>query len=324
MNFYPMKLSSVPKNIIWGGVKLRELYNKKSEFEKIAESWELTVRDDGMSYIENGCYMGMSLREFTDKYPAAVGESFRGGSFPLLIKFIDAEKDLSVQVHPGDSYARIHENSSGKTEMWYVVHAEDGASLIYGLSESVTEADFAKAINGTISAELFTKIPIKTGDVFFIPPGQIHAICKGTLIAEIQQNSNITYRIYDYDRLDSDGKPRELHREKAVDVVKKYTPEEIKELSFSGNPNRRASVASGKILCDCEYFRVTHLNNDGELVFTVDEQSFVSLLFTHAENAVVSCNGVCLSVSAGDSLFIPAGCADVTLSGRSELLISEM
>ncbi len=324
MTYYPMKISYVPKNIIWGGKKLETLYGKKSGFEKIAESWELTVRDDGMSYIENGCYIGKSLREFIKEFPSAVSPDFDGDCFPLLIKFIDAEKDLSVQVHPDDVYASVHENTLGKTEMWYVVDADENAHLIYGLADNISKENFCTAVTGEMSYKIFNELSIKAGDVFFIPPGQVHAICEGTLIAEIQQNSNVTYRIYDYGRLDSDGKPRELHKDKAIDVVKHYSSNDIRKLSFSGNPKRRAPLTVGDILCDCKQFRVTHLKKNKEVDFTVDEQSFASLLFTHAENTVVSCCDHTLTVSSGDSVFIPSGAGKVILSGDYNVLISEI
>lgn len=324
MKRYPMKLSYVPKEIIWGGDRLKTNYNKSADFEKIAESWELTVRRDGMSHVTNGKYAGTSLQDLITRFPEYVSDNFNGDSFPLLIKFIDAADDLSVQVHPDDIYAALNEDSLGKTEMWYVVEADDDAMLIYGLADGVTKEDFVQALSGEFSDKLFNKIPVKKGDVFFIPSGQVHAICHGTLIAEIQQNSNVTYRIYDYGRLGFDGKPRELHVKKAIDTVKVYSPKDIDLLVFEENTSRRKDLTAGKVLCNSKYFRVTLLSQESESVFTVDEKSFVSLLFTDAKNASVAAGDVTVNVEKGDCIFIPAGTGNVIVSGKCEALISEI
>lgn len=324
MKRYPMKLSYVPKEIIWGGDRLKNNYNKSADFGKIAESWELTVRRDGMSHVTNGKYAGTSLQDLITRFPEYVSDNFNGGSFPLLIKFIDAADDLSVQVHPDDIYAALNEDSLGKTEMWYVVEADDDAMLIYGLADGVTKEDFVQALSGEFSDKLFNKIPVKKGDVFFIPSGQVHAICHGTLIAEIQQNSNVTYRIYDYGRLGFDGKPRELHVKKAIDTVKVYSPKDIDLLVFEENTSRRKDLTAGKVLCNSKYFRVTLLSQESESVFTVDEKSFVSLLFTDAKNASVSAGDVTVNVEKGDCIFIPAGTGNVIINGKCEALISEI
>lgn len=324
MKRYPMKLSYVPKEIIWGGNKLKHIYNKSADFEKIAESWELTVRDDGMSYVTNGEFNGKSLKEVLTLYPDFIYEGFNDGNFPLLIKFIDAADDLSVQVHPNDDYAALKEGSLGKTEMWYIVDADDEASLIYGLADGVTRDEFINALYGKPDEKLFNKIPVKKGDVFFIPAGQIHAICHGTLIAEIQQNSNVTYRIYDYDRPGLDGNPRELHVSQAIDTVKVYTSDEIEKLLFDGSEKRRKDLTAGKVICDSKYFRVTLLRQETESTFAVDEKSFASLLFTDAENARVTCCGVTVTAAKGDCIYIPAGSGNVTVKGNCEVLISEI
>ena len=319
-----MKLSHVPKEIIWGGDKLKLNYNKTADFQKIAESWELTVRDDGMSFITNGEFAGVSLQDLITRYPDFVYSGFHGDDFPLLIKFIDAADDLSVQVHPDDTYAALHEDTQGKTEMWYIVEASDDASILYGFADNVTKEDFINALSSRYDEKLFNRIPVKQGDVFFIPAGQIHAICHGVLIAEIQQNSNVTYRIFDYGRIGLDGKPRALHTTQAIDTVKVFPSDEIERLSHEGSPNRRKDLTVGKVICDSKHFRVTRLNQEVQNVFTVDEKSFVSMLFTDAENSSVTCCNVTVYVNKGDSVYIPAGSGNVTVKGKCEVLISEI
>ena len=325
MKRYPMKLVPVAKDMIWGGTKLKDKYKKFASLDRIAESWELTVRDDGLSVIANGEYVGMTLGDYVKADPTAVGKSFDGTHFPLLIKFIDACDDLSIQVHPDDEYAQTVEQDSGKTEMWYIVDAVPGAEIIYGLSDGTGVDDFKSALRSCNIEGSLNRIKVQAGEVYFIPAGQVHAICHGVLIAEIQQNSNLTYRIYDYDRVDSQGKKRELHISKALDSVKSYSSRDIDDLRFCRKELRRRLPYSFKALCDCKYFRVSlaELKENGKASFTVDENSFASLLFTDAENTSVIACGNIIQISAGDSIFIPAGSGDVTICGSFKALISE-
>lgn len=326
INKYPMKLRSVPKEIIWGGDKLKQSYGKTASFDKIAESWELTVREDGMSIIENGEYKGTSLENYISQdFVGTVGSSADTNSFPLLIKFIDASDNLSVQVHPNNEYALSWEGESGKTEMWYVVQADEGAELVYGLREGVSRSLFEEAIKNETTNETLRRIRVRAGDVYFIPSGQVHAICKGAFIAEIQQNSNITYRIYDYDRIDANGKKRELHINKALDSIKFYTNDEILALRFEGSVKRQPPKEPADVLCDCKYFRVSKFNLNGRLKLYADEKSFLSLLFTETSGkSEVTSNGISVSVNGGDSVFVPAGSGDVTVTGHGKFLLSEI
>lgn len=324
MNFYPLKLIPVTKDIIWGGNILRERYGKLTDKDNIAESWELTVRDDGMSVISNGSFKGMTMDEFLLKYPLAYGSDYTGETFPLLIKFIDACDDLSIQVHPDDEYAKSRGEDSGKTEMWYIVEAADDASLIYGLRDGISEEDFANALHNGDTYGTLNKISIHKGESYFIPAGQVHAICRGALIAEIQQNSNTTYRIYDYDRVDAGGKKRDLHLSHAMNTVRCRSSSEITEIRFSQRQGRRKNLTDGEVLCDCVYFRVTKVKCNGECTFTVGEKAFVSILFTNSENTFVSCGGETVAISRGDSIFIPAGAGNVTVKGNADFLVSEI
>lgn len=325
MKMYPFKLRAVPKSILWGGDKLKKLYNKKASFEKIAESWELTVRDDGMSVIENGEFSNITLSSVIENYPHIMGTDLCGSRFPLLIKLIDAADDLSIQVHPNNEYASLYEKDSGKCEMWYILEADEGAEIIYGVRPDTDEKSLHRAITDSTFDGILEHIKVSKGEVYFIPAGQIHALCRGTLIAEIQQNSNITYRIYDYDRKDKDGKKRELHIKKALDTVKCYSSADIGKRQFSSNTDRRKAPNGWRTLADCDYFRVSAIDSQKveELTFTVDESAFASLLFTYADDAKLKAEDFEIAVMTGDSFFIPAGIGKLTLSGSFSVILSE-
>ena len=317
MILYPLKLVPVPKEILWGGSKLKERYHKTAPFEKLAESWELTVRPAEMNTIENGSAAGMTLEEYIRRAGyGIVSPHYDGSRFPLLIKFIDACDRLSIQVHPDDAYALAHEGELGKTEMWYIVEAEPGASLVYGLNPSVTEKDFAGAVHAGKIGETLRQVPVHAGETYFIPSGQIHAIGAGILIAEIQQNSNVTYRVYDYDRRQADGSLRQLHTEKALDVVRVRSEAEIDAIRFA----RGKSDAS--VIADCPYFRVRRLTPE-HFPFTLRAaDSFLSVLCTSGEGELL-CESAVYPIRCGDSYFIPRGCAPCEVRGTPELLVSE-
>ena len=218
-----LKLTPSCKDYLWGGSRLRSDFGIKSDLNPLAEAWVLSCHPDGPSYVANGEYAGETLSE----YILMEGKKVTGthsrhySQFPLLIKFIDAKDDLSIQVHPDDEYAMKNEGQYGKTEMWYIVDCEEGASLYYGFSREVSKAEFEERIKNKTLLEVLNKVEVHKGDVLFIEPGTIHAIGKGNLIAEIQENSNVTYRVYDYGRKDANGKERDLHIEKALQVTKR-------------------------------------------------------------------------------------------------------
>lgn len=214
-----MKLVPTGKDYLWGGTRLREEYRKKIDLTPLAETWECSVHPDGPSYVANGEFKGLALAEVLKQHPEYIGTKVEDGKLPVLVKFIDAKKDLSVQVHPSDEYARKHEGDNGKTEMWYVIDAEEGAHLIYGFQHEVTEEILRKAVEtGNLDKHL-QKVEVHKGDTYFVPAGTVHGIGKGILVAEIQESSNVTYRVYDYNRVDKNGKKRELHFDKAVQVM---------------------------------------------------------------------------------------------------------
>ncbi|MBR5271506.1 MAG: class I mannose-6-phosphate isomerase, partial [Clostridia bacterium] len=264
-----LKLKPSFKDYLWGGHRLVEEYNKEYDGEVLAESWELSCHGDGPSYIENGEDEGKTLSQYIEKYGRGVlgtnCEKF--DDFPILIKLIDAKDNLSVQVHPDNEYAQKNEGQYGKTEMWYVVDCKEGAQLYHGFKGDVSEEEFKARIKDNTLTDVLNAVDVKKGDVFFIESGTIHAIGANILIAEIQQNSNVTYRVYDYGRKGADGKERELHVDKAIEVTNRCAPD-IK--SFSPH------------IASCEYFTVDKLFLDGDKVScvsgNVDNSSFVSIL----------------------------------------------
>ena len=319
MKRYPLKLSYIAKTALWGGNNLSERFNKNSDFDKISETWELSVRDDAQSVILSGEASGKTLREYFDEvgYDAVAPDFKVGDRFPLLIKFIDANDRLSLQVHPDDSYASQVENDSGKTEMWYIVSAKEDSSIIYGLGEGVSEADFADRIRDGKTADAVATIPVKAGESYFIPSGMVHAIGEGIIIAEIQQNSDLTYRVYDYDRVGADGKKRELHVEKAIAVTKGFTQKQIDDICYSNQ------VKSELVLADCEYFRVEKLCVDGKEQRFVDGESFESILVLEGEGAIIF-NGEEYAITQGDSWYLPAGMGEYELVGGFKALSSKI
>lgn len=307
---YPLKLAPVFKDYIWGGTRLRDDFGKNCDFDRIAESWELSCHKDGASVIFNGEYAGKTLAEYINENKAVLGTNCeRFEQFPVLIKLIDAKNDLSVQVHPDDEYSRRTEGEYGKTEMWYIVDCDPGAKILYGFTKEVSKEEFAERIRNNTLLEITKSVPVKKGDVFFIEAGTLHAVGKGILVAEIQQNSNTTYRIYDYGRVGADGKPRQLHIDKAADVTKLSPPKSC--------PAAEAFAEGGavkRLLSKCEYFTVYAVEAENEAFFDADETSFHNILVLEGY-PVLECDGAILELTKGDSVFVPAGCGEYTLTG---------
>lgn len=316
----PIKLKPVFKEIVWGGNRLKTDYGFESELNNIAEAWMLCAREDGDNIIENGEYKGASFKEFIKNNTALLGS--KGANykeFPLLIKFIDAKADLSVQVHPDDEYAKVHENSYGKTEAWYILDCDEGAELIYGFNKEITADEFKKSIEDNTFLQYVNKVKVKKGDVFFISAGTLHAIGSGILLAEVQQNCNTTYRVYDYNRM-VNGKPRELHVEKALEVTNTVPP------TRNGDADSEPVIkgdATLQDLCSCEFFKMETIDVNGNYSFEVNEESFVSLLVLEG-SGVVTAGGTSLDVKAGDSIFIPANCGETVLNGDFKVLVSTL
>jgi mannose-6-phosphate isomerase len=314
-NITPVKLTPAFKDYLWGGVRLKTEFNKNCDFDRVAESWELSAHKDGQSVVCGGAYDGLTLTAYVDALgKAALGtNSAKYDYFPLLIKLIDAKGDLSVQVHPSDAYALEHEGEYGKTEMWYVLDCDEGAALYYGFTRDVTREEYETAIKDGKLTDILNRVDVKRGDVFFIPAGTVHAIGAGILICEIQQNSNTTYRVYDYNRRDKDGNLRPLHVAKALEVS-----------NLQKSPDLPATPDGEDILlAACEYFEVRRLRVDGTTAVTADETSFVSLMATDGAG-VLSFDGGEIPFEKGDSLFIPAQNATFTVSGKCELVQSKV
>ena len=316
---YPLHLCGVAKTPIWGGTRLLREWNKSSDADTMGESWELTVRKKENCKIVNGPLSGKELREVIDTFGAELtGASFGSSDFPLLIKFLDAGDTLSVQVHPDDDYAARVENDRGKTEMWYIVEADEGAELIFGLAEGFDTEDFVRAVKAGDPESALHHQPVQAGESYFIPSGMAHAIGRGILIAEIQQNCDLTYRVYDFDRRQPDGSLRELHVEKAVDVIRPFAQKEIDAIRYS----RTGGVAEHEnVLVDCPYFRVEKLDLRDGTVLLPQEGKMRHLLCIGGEGDLHA-DGKAYRVSKGESWLLPACVKKVTASGELLLLLS--
>jgi len=300
-----VKLYPECKDNIWGGVQLKEKYGKQTDKDPVAESWELSFHKDGPTRLENGATLQETATE------AELGKNCKGFPFfPMLVKLIDAKQDLSVQVHPSDAYALKNENSFGKTEMWYIVDAEKGAGIYLGFKRDVTKAEYEEAIKNHTLTDLLNFFEVKAGDCYFIPSGTIHAIGSGCLICEIQQNSNLTYRVYDYGRKDKNGNERELHVEKALKVTSlekyEYTPLAL-------------TTAQGELLGLSRYFTTTAVRVLGEKKLFADKNTFQCLTCVAGNGKIGD-----KSVSLGDSWFVPAGYGEVALSGDMQLIVAQV
>lgn len=322
-NLEPMvKLEPAFKDNLWGGTKLRTVFGKKCDYDIIAESWELSAHQDGPSRVASGRMNGRLFTEYLRK----IGKEALGWKcqamdrFPILIKFIDAMQALSVQIHPDDDYALENEGEYGKNEMWYVVDCEPGASLYVGLKAAMTKDEIRRRISDNTIIDALNQIKVKKGDVIFVEAGTIHAIGAGILICEIQQNSNSTYRLYDYDRRDKFGNPRQLHLDKALDVVK--------PVPFVPNPEWGKPVYSDEhykqnMLVQCKYFECLCYEVEDEVKVSVNETSFVSIVFISGSGEI-TCDEERLEYKMGDSFFIQAGKHSVTVKGQCKFILTHI
>ena len=303
-----LKLKPACKDYLWGGDKLRTAFGVESDLHPLAEAWVLSCHPDGPSVIVGGKDDGKTLAAYlTEHGKEVLGEDCRKfEDFPILTKLIDAKGNLSIQVHPSNEYALEHEHQYGKTEMWYILDCEPGAFLYYGFDHEISREEFERRIKDNTLTEVLHAAPVHKGDVFFIPSGTLHAICEGIVIAEIQQNSNVTYRVYDYGRVGADGKPRALHIPQAL-AVTECKPAQAHD--FGGH------------LAQCEYFTVDVYENG--FSGTAGADSFVSLLVVDGAGGV-SCAGETLPVKKGDSIFIPANSGDFTVSGTLQTLCTRV
>lgn len=307
---YPLKFQPILKDKIWGGNKLKSIFNKAAESDKLGESWELSGYENDESVITNGFLAGNNIAELIEIYMGElVGEkNFDefGHTFPLLFKLIDANQNLSIQVHPNNEVAIERHNTLGKTEMWYVVDADEDGKLVIGFSKDCTQEEYLEALENDQVENLLQSITVKKGDVFFIPAGLVHAIGKGVVIAEIQQSSDITYRIYDYKRVDDNGNERELHTEQALDVI---------DFKASINPKTSYKVVENQIspLISCEYFTTNMLKFDKAITRNYGNiDSFVVYMCLEG-SFVLICNDEKLNVNKGETILIPACINEIDL-----------
>ena len=307
----PLFMEPIYKDYIWGGTRLKEYLKKDVETDTVAESWEISTNNAGLSKIQTGQTLKELFEDETVKEEIFGTKTKDMKEFPLLIKFIDAKDNLSVQVHPDDEYALKYENDKGKTEMWYVMDCDEDAKIICGIKKNIKQEEISKTIHEGKIREILNEVAIHKGDVIFIPSGTIHAILKGTLICEIQQNSNLTYRVYDWDRVGNDGKPRELHIEKAIDVIDVETKPRI--VHTIGEEN--------KMIVENEFFKVERIVVDKEYRDKSNEETFYAMNILEGSGKIEA-NNKEYDLSKGDSILIPANIGKYVIRGRMQLLKS--
>jgi mannose-6-phosphate isomerase len=315
---YPLKFNPILKQKIWGGNKLKTILNKNTSLEDIGESWEISGVKEDISVVANGALKGFTLKDLIEEYKDSfVGNKIFnqfGSEFPLLIKFIDAKTELSVQLHPNDELARQRHNSFGKTEMWYVMQADKGAKLNIGFKESISKEDYITHLEEGEIVSLLNFEEVKKGDSFFINTGKVHAICAGVLLAEIQQTSDVTYRIYDWDRTDSQGKSRELHTALAIDAIDFEKKDDFK-LNYKKSANHASEIAS------CQYFTTNFLPVKGNITKDYSQLDSFVIYMCVSGKAEIGLNGNKESIEQGQSLLIPAENKEVEISAeKCELL----
>ena len=326
----PFLLSPCPKECVWGGERLYELYGKSFGISRLGETWECSAHPSGESIAASGIFKGMKLGEILRENPCLLGGR---KELPVLIKLIDARERLSVQVHPGDEYARLHEGQSGKTEMWYILDALPGSELILGFDKRLDRAEAMEAARSGGIEHYLRHVGVKRGDAYLIEPGTVHAIGAGVLLAEIQQSSDVTYRLWDYGRYGTDGRPRELHLDRALDVAI-LDDREIPPLAT------RTVDDSCNEICVTPYFRTCRIEVRGEYCLIGDKHHACTLLSVDGGGEIVASteqihDNCCaeptggniesyqLAFGKGDCVFIPAGAGELKLRGNTcGLLVS--
>lgn len=315
MKLYPLTFKPIIKERIWGGSKLNTFLNKELSIENAGESWELSSVSNDISIVNNGELKGKNLNEVIALNPESllgkeVVEKF-GNEFPLLFKFLDANKDLSVQLHPNDELAKTRHNSFGKTEMWYVMQADEGARIIVGFKEKSSQEEYLHHLENNSIVSLLNEIPVKEGDVFLLETGTIHAIGSGVVIAEIQQTSDVTYRIYDWDRVDANGKSRELHTELALEAINyKVVDSKIK---YSLKNNERNTCV------EHTYFTTNIISLSSNFKWEKRKESFTVLMCTEGDFSIHLDDNV-FHYKKGDTVLIPAEIEIFNIHGKATVL----
>ncbi len=319
---YPLKFASNLHEKIWGGQKLEKIFSKKAEeLKNIGESWELSAHSSNPSVVINGEWKGQNLIELVEQHKEQlvgkkVYEKYQN-DFPLLFKFIDANDDLSIQVHPNDEQSQKRHNSFGKTEMWYVLDAEPNAFLIVGFDKKCSKEKYLEALEKGEVEQLLRKVPVKKGDVFFIHAGLVHAIGKGVLIAEIQESSDITYRIFDYNRKDDNGNERELHTQQAIDVID-FTTSEKAKIQYEPKANESVNIVT------CDHFKTNLLIiNQPKEIHNPKAESFIVYMCLNG-NVEVESNDTKVVVNAGETVMLPASVQLFTITPTKEVTLLEV
>ncbi|MEO9891730.1 type I phosphomannose isomerase catalytic subunit [Aurantibacter sp.] len=318
MNAYPLKFYPILKERLWGGKKLQTVLEKKINSDITGESWEVSTVEGDISTVANGSLLGKTLQELIEQNPEdllgkSVYERF-GKEFPILIKFIDAKLDLSIQLHPNDELAKERHNSFGKTEMWYIMNADDDASLIVGFNKDVTKEEYAQSLEDDKLLELLNYEKVKEGDTFFINTGKIHAIGAGVMLAEIQQTSDITYRVFDFNRRDKEGNLRELHTEQALDAIDYQRKDDFK-VDYAKEVNHVNEMV------DCPYFNTKYLNLSQDLNQDVTERDSFTIYMCVDGVATIESEGGSESIKKGETLLLPAKCATINIQTTGAKLL---
>ncbi|MQP51979.1 MULTISPECIES: type I phosphomannose isomerase catalytic subunit [unclassified Flavobacterium] len=315
MKFYPLTFEPIFKDRIWGGSKLKSYLNKSIVSETTGESWEISTVSGDISVVNTGVLKGKNINDIIELYPEEIlGKNVIarfGNQFPLLFKFIDAKEDLSIQLHPNDALAKERHNSFGKTEMWYVMQADESARLVVGFKKDSNREEYISHLENKNLVALLNESPVKKGDVFFLETGTIHAIGAGVVVAEIQQTSDVTYRIYDWDRVDANGQGRELHTELALDAIN-YNATHSK-IEYKEEANQSTLVV------DCPYFKTKIVALQDRFIWKKTKDAFTVFMCTNGQFEMVV-NGEILRYNMGDTILIPAIIEHVTLKGKATLL----
>ncbi|WP_115461617.1 type I phosphomannose isomerase catalytic subunit [Winogradskyella aurantiaca] len=314
---YPIKFHPILKPKIWGGNKLRTVLNKPTFTNNIGESWELSGVNGDISVIANGPYAGQLLTELLDSYGTqTLGDrlySQFGNQFPLLIKFIDAKEDLSIQLHPNDELAAQRHDSFGKTEMWYVMQADHNSNLIVGFKDKIDSATYLRHLEDKTLTDIMNFEPVEPGDTYFIEVGRVHAIGAGVMLAEIQQTSDITYRVYDWDRVDDHGQARELHNDLAIEAIDFDMPNDFK-VNYETHTNHTNSMV------ECPYFKTSVIPLQGTVTKENTFDSFLIYICVAGE-ASVSVNGYTEVINTGETLLVPANAVEIVLQSQNARLL---
>jgi mannose-6-phosphate isomerase len=321
-SLYPIRLKPIYKSLIWGGEKLKEEYGKTDAPEMTGESWEISMVEDNISEVDNGFLKGNNLEEIIEIYMGDLVGDFiyekYGTFFPILTKFIHSNDNLSVQVHPDDTYAAEHHGENGKTEMWYILEAEKDSKLIVGFNQDTDREGFHKSVKEGTVLDLINFEPVQKGDVLFMPTGRIHALGPGIVLAEIQQTSDMTYRIYDWERVGPDGQPRELHIEHSLNVMD-YQKRGDYKTAYTPQLNSTVNLA------DCPYFTTQYMKFDQP----VDKDynlidSFVIYMCMEGQVDIHHPGGDPETLKKGDSILIPAALKEIALVPQQETTLLEI